>query len=128
MSDHREILLSVDSPAGFVATAALLVARALAAGEKDDAQVPAGEDVDAAAARVDAIRQCEVDDAVQPTEGDGRLRPIAGERLKPVSPATGQDQGQDIAHGVTVSNGRPVNDGSVNIQPRRRDLGGGMAG
>ena len=35
-------------PAGFVATAALLVARALAAGEKDDAQVPAGEDVDAA--------------------------------------------------------------------------------
>ena len=58
-----------------------------------------GQDEDLAQAAVDAVGQGEVDDAVQAAERDGRLGPVAGERLEPRAPAAGQDDGQDVTHG-----------------------------
>ena len=46
---------------------------------------------------VDAVRQREVDDPVQPAERDRRLGPVPGQWLQPRPPAPGQDDRQDVA-------------------------------
>ena len=56
------------------------------------------EDQNLADFAIEAIGQREIDDAVQPAEGDRRLRPIASQRLEPCPLAPGKDDGQDIFH------------------------------
>ena len=56
-----------------------------------------GQDEDLADVAVDAVRQREVDDPIDPAERDGRLGPIARERLQPGPPAPGQDDRQDVS-------------------------------
>src|SRR5262249_41078818 len=74
-------------------------------------EAPAGRDVaieaaslvlgqyqDTAQTAVDAVGEGEVDDAVQPAEGDGRLGAVAGERLQAGAFAAREDQRQDLFH------------------------------
>ena len=56
------------------------------------------EDEILAHAAVEAIRQGEINDAIDAAERDGRLGPVAGQRLQPRSLAPGQDHRQDILH------------------------------
>ena len=58
------------------------------------ARLVLGEDAHLEDARVDEVRQHEVDDAIAATEGDGRLGTIEGERREPRAFAPGHDQGE----------------------------------
>jgi hypothetical protein len=47
---------------------------------------------------VDAIAQREVNEPVNASKGDGRLRTIPGERHQPLAPSTRHDEGQRVFH------------------------------
>jgi hypothetical protein len=53
---------------------------------------------DAAQTAVDAVRQREVDDAVQPAEGHGGLCAITRERLEARALAAGKYESQNVVH------------------------------
>ena len=55
-----------------------------------------GQDQDLAEVGIDAVGEGEVDDPVDPAERDGRLGPVAGQRLQARSPPPGQDDGQHV--------------------------------
>ena len=54
------------------------------------------QDEDLAEVGVDAVGQREVDDPVDPAEGDGRLGPVARQGFQPGPPPPGQDDGQNV--------------------------------
>src|SRR5205807_1585349 len=56
------------------------------------------EDEDLAEMAVDAVREGEVNDTIEPAEGDGRLGPVACQRFESSSLSSGQYQGQDVVH------------------------------
>src|SRR6266480_4897670 len=56
------------------------------------------EHQDAAQVAVDAVGQGKVDDAIEPAEGNGRLCPVARERIEPCALAAGQYQREDVFH------------------------------
>ena len=56
-------------------------------------------------AGVGEVGEDEVDDAVAAAEGDGRLGPVAGERVEPPPFAAGQDHRQELRHVVTPPRG-----------------------
>jgi hypothetical protein len=44
---------------------------------------------------VQTVAQGEVNDAVNPPEGNGRFGPVLGQRIKPLSLSPGEDHGYD---------------------------------
>ena len=57
-----------------------------------------GEDVDLAQAGVDAVGECDVDDAVVAAKGYRRFGAIAGERKEPFARATRQQYSECVSH------------------------------
>ena len=68
------------------------------------------QDVDATQARMDAVAEREVDDAIGATERHGGLRAVHGQRLEAIASATGQQEHEGVAsvevrHGERQRNG-----------------------
>ena len=62
-----------------------------------------GQDQDLAKVGVQAIREREVDDPVDPAEGDRRLGPVTRQGFEARPPPPGEDDGQYIAEHLTTS-------------------------
>ena len=75
-------------------------------------------DEDLAQARVDAVAQREVDDAVGAAEIDRRLGPLLRQRIQAFAGASGQNHDDDI-----VLHARPSGCGALRPPPDRRKMG-----
>ena len=60
------------------------------------------QDVNAVQAGVQAVRKGDVNDAVDAAEGDGRLGAVAGQRIKTLTRASGEQDSERVFHSCTV--------------------------
>lgn len=56
------------------------------------------EDGDFSKPRVEAITEREIDNAIFPAEGNRRLRPMLGERIKTLALPARQHHGENVLH------------------------------
>src|SRR2546430_16539636 len=61
------------------------------------------ENVNAAQIGVDAVGEGDVNNAIDPAEGNGRVRAVARERTQPLAASSRQQKPQSIFHGAPAS-------------------------
>src|SRR5439155_26062049 len=60
------------------------------------------EEINVAQVRVDAVREGDIDNAVNPAEGHGRFGAVASERIQAFARSSGQQDSQSVFHRSTM--------------------------